>query len=154
MNGIWSFLWFDSSTQMEMLRKIIDCNSLENFPKNIYGGVRFSKIASLCCTNCSCTITSDHHRYFSEYVPKNYILSSTTEFSPRGFCMIALYKISEKFLWDIFLISYLTLTNKVAGFQCLGCNFTEKEVFDKNILNLLLTLQKQPLEVFCKKRCS
>ena len=31
--GMWSFMWFDSSTQMEMLRKTIDIESLENFQK-------------------------------------------------------------------------------------------------------------------------
>ena len=85
--------------------EIIDC---ENFPKNVYDGVCFNKIASLCCTNCSSTITRIHHRFFSEYVPKNYIPSSATWVSPRGFCKKALHKISEKFLRDIFLIPYLT----------------------------------------------
>ena len=111
---------------MEMLRKIIYCESLENFPKNVYDGVYFTKIANLCCANCNSTITRIHRRFFSEYVPKNYILGSTTEVSPRGFCKIALYKISEIFVRDIFVIPYLT-------HQSIGCNFTEKEVFDKNI---------------------
>ena len=79
---------------MEMLRKIIDCESLKNFPKNVYDGVCFNKIASLCGTNCSSTITSIHRRFFSEYVPKNVILGSAT----CGDSKIAFYKISEKLL--------------------------------------------------------
>ena len=93
---------------MEMLQKIIDCESLENFAKNVYDGVCFDKIANLCCTICSSTITRIHRRLFSEDVPKNYIPGSTTEVSPQGFCKIALYKISEKILRDIFVIHYLT----------------------------------------------
>ena len=81
---------------------------LENFPKNVYDGVSFNKIARLCCTNCNSTMTNIDQRFFSEYVSKNYISGSTTEVSPRGFCDIALYKILEKFLQDIFVISYLT----------------------------------------------
>ena len=61
----------------------------------------------LYCTNCNSTITRIHHRFFSEYVPKNYIPGSTTEVSPRGFLQ-ALYKNSETFLRDIFAIPYLT----------------------------------------------
>ena len=88
--------------------KTIGCQSLKNFPKNVYDGVCFNKIASLCCTNCNPTITRIHHRIFSEDVPQNYIPSSTTEASLHGFCMIVLYKILEKLLRDIFVIPCLT----------------------------------------------
>ena len=91
-----------------MLRKRIDCKSLENFLKNVSDGVRFSKIASLCCTNCNSSITSIHNRFFSKYVPKNYFLGSTTRVPPHGFWKIALYKISEQFFRDNFVISHLT----------------------------------------------
>ena len=67
-----------------------------NWLKNVYGGVCFNKIASLCCTNCNSTITCIHQSFFPEYVSKNYIPSSTTKVSLRGF-----YKILEKFLQDI-----------------------------------------------------
>ena len=40
-------MWFDSSAQMEMLQKIIDCESLGDFPKNVYDEVCFQKIASV-----------------------------------------------------------------------------------------------------------
>ena len=90
-----------------MLQKIIDRESLENFPKNVYDGVCFSKIASLCCTNCNSTITSILHRFFSEYVKKNYTPGSTTEVSPRGFCKIALLKFRQSFC-EISVIPYLT----------------------------------------------
>ena len=64
-----------------MLRKISDCESLENFPKNVYDGVCFNKIASLYCANYNSTITRIHQRLFSEYVPKNYIPGYTTKVS-------------------------------------------------------------------------
>ena len=32
-------MWFDSSTQIEMLQKIIDGESLESFQKSVYDGV-------------------------------------------------------------------------------------------------------------------
>ena len=44
LTDMWSFMWFGSSTQMEMSRKIIDCESSENFPKNVYDGVCFIKL--------------------------------------------------------------------------------------------------------------
>ena len=108
LTGMRSFMWFNSSTQMEMLWKINDCKSLENFPKNVYDEVCFNKIASLCCTNYNSTKTRFHCKLFSECVPKDYIPGFTTEVSPRGFCKIAVYKILEKSLRDIFVIPYLT----------------------------------------------
>ena len=109
--------------------EIIDC---ESSTMNVYDGACLNKIASLCCTNCNSMITIIYYRFFSEYVPKNYILGSTTEVSPRGFCKKALYKISEEFF-----ARYLchSLSIKVASLQSIGCNFTEKEVSNKNILN-------------------
>ena len=95
-----SFMWFDSSTQIEMLPKTIGSESLENFPKNVYDRVCLNKIACPGCTNCNSTIT----RIYRWYVPK----SNTTEASRRRFCKIALYKISEKFQRDIFVLPYLT----------------------------------------------
>ena len=92
---------------MEMLRKIIVCESLENFPKNVYDGVCFNSIAGLCRIKCSSTMTRIHRRFFIEYAPKNYISGSTTEVSPLDFCKLALYKILGKFLRDIFVIAYL-----------------------------------------------
>ena len=91
-----------------MLRKTIGCESLENFPKNVYDRVCFNKIACPGCTNCNSTITRIYRRFFSEYVPKSYMPGNTTEASRRRFCKIALYKISEKFQRDIFVLPYLT----------------------------------------------
>ena len=84
---MWYFVWFVSSTQIEIFpqMEINDRKSLENFLKNIYGGVCFNKIASLCSTKSNSTITRLHYRLFAEYVQKNCISSSTTEVSPRGF---------------------------------------------------------------------
>ena len=101
---------------MEMLGNITDFESLENFPKNVYDEVCFNKIANLWCTICSSTITRVHRRFFLEYVQKSYIPGSTTEVSPRDFCKIALYKISEKFLRDI----CHSLFNNLAGRQSIG----------------------------------
>ena len=99
-----SFMWFDSSTQIEMLPKTIGSESLENFPKNVYDRVCLNKIACPGCTNCNSTIT----RIYRWYVPKSYMPGNTTEASRRRFCKIALYKISEKFQRDIFVLPYLT----------------------------------------------
>ena len=124
---VFYMIWFFNTSGD--VAKIADCESLENFLKNVSNGVSFNKIASLCRTNCNSTITKIRHRFFSEYIPKIYISSSTKEVPPRSFFKIALYKILERFLKDIFAIPYLT------KFQVdyIGCDFTEKEVFDKNI---------------------
>ena len=121
-------LWFDSSTQMEMLQKITDCESLENFPENVYDGVCFNKIASLCCTNCISTITRMHHRFFFRICSKNCMPGSTTEVSSRGLQDSSLQNFVKVSAW------YLchSLSNKVTGLQSIGCNFAENEVFDKN----------------------
>ena len=52
---------------MEMLQKIIDCESLGDFPKNVYDEVCFEKNCK--CTKCNFTITRINRRFFSEYVP-------------------------------------------------------------------------------------
>ena len=36
------------------------------FPKSVWDGVCFNKIASLCCINCSFTITRIYHNFFLE----------------------------------------------------------------------------------------
>ena len=107
---MWYFVWFVSSTQIEIFpqMEINDRKSLENFLKNIYGGVCFNKIASLCSTKSNSTITRLHYRLFAEYVQKNCISSSTTEVSPRGFWERALYKIWKEFLQDVYVIPYWT----------------------------------------------
>ena len=55
---------------MEILRKIIDCKSLENFQGNIYGGVSFSRVTSLQFSGCNFAIKRIHHRFFLEKIPK------------------------------------------------------------------------------------
>ena len=47
--------------------------------------------------------------YFQNMFQKNYIPGFITEIFPSGFRKRALYKISEKLLFDIFVISYLTI---------------------------------------------
>ena len=56
---------------MKMLRKIIDCKSLETSQKKVYEGVSFSKVTNLQCSDCNFAIKIAHHRYVLEYVPKN-----------------------------------------------------------------------------------
>ena len=117
-----------------MLQKIIDCESLENLPENVYDGVCF-KVASLCCTNCISTITRRHHIFFFRICSKNCMPGSTTEVSLRGLQESSLQnfvKVSARYLCH-------SLSNKVTGLQSIGCNFAENEVFDKN-KNYLLTL--------------
>ena len=55
---------------MEILRKIIDCKSLENSQGNFYGGVSFSRVISLQFSDCNFAIKRIHHRFFLENVPK------------------------------------------------------------------------------------
>ena len=55
---------------MKMLRKIIDCESLESSQENVYDGVSFSKVASLQCSDCNLALKRTHHRFFLKYVPK------------------------------------------------------------------------------------
>ena len=122
---MWSFMWFDSLTQMVMLQKIIDWESLEYFPKNVCDEACFNKIATLRCTNCNSTITSIHERFFSGTAQKNYIPGPTTEVSLRGFCKIALYKTLEKFLRDILVIFYLR--------KLQACNFWLQLYWKENV---------------------
>ena len=55
---------------MMILRKIIHCKSLENYQKNIYDGLYFSKFASLQCKDWNSDVNGLHHSSFLEYVPK------------------------------------------------------------------------------------
>ena len=50
---------------MEILRKIIDCKSLENSQ-----GVSFIRVISLQFSDCNFAIKRIHHRFFLENVPK------------------------------------------------------------------------------------
>ena len=52
---------------MEMLRKIIDSESLEISQENVYDGVPFKKVKSLPCSDCNFTIKSTQD-FFLEYV--------------------------------------------------------------------------------------
>ena len=52
---------------MKMLRKIIDCKSLEISQENCYGGVFPVTIQAYCVQTA--TLLS-HHRFVLEYVPK------------------------------------------------------------------------------------
>ena len=55
---------------MEILRKIIDCKSLENSQGNFYGGVSFSRVISLQFSDCNFAIKRIHHIFFLGNVPK------------------------------------------------------------------------------------
>ena len=55
---------------MEILRKIIDCKSLENSQGNSYGGVSFSKVINLRFSYCNFAIKNIHHRSFQEMYQK------------------------------------------------------------------------------------
>ena len=46
-----------------MLQKIFDCESLETYPENVYGGVSFSKVKSLPCSDYNLTIKRTYHRF-------------------------------------------------------------------------------------------
>ena len=58
---------------MKTLRKIIDCESLENSEGKVYDRTYFSKISKLHCTKCNFTINRLYHRFFLKYVVKKYI---------------------------------------------------------------------------------
>ena len=55
---------------MEILRKVIDSNSLENSQGNFFGGVSFSKVISLQFSDFNFAIKKIFHRFFSGNVPK------------------------------------------------------------------------------------
>ena len=55
---------------MKMLRKIIDCESLETSQENVYDGVSFSKVKSLPRSDYNFTIKRTYHTFILEYVPK------------------------------------------------------------------------------------
>ena len=59
------------TTQRKILRKIINCESLENSQENAYDGKYSTKVTNLQCTDYNSTISRLHHRFFSEYVPEN-----------------------------------------------------------------------------------
>ena len=71
-----------------MLRKIIECESLDISQENFYDGVSFSKAASLHCSGCNFTIQKTHYRLFVKYVLKTSCLKKNNKFqkqSPRVF---------------------------------------------------------------------
>ena len=55
---------------MEILKKTIDCKSLENSQGNFFGGVSFSKAISLQFSDCNFAIRRIRHRFFLGNVPK------------------------------------------------------------------------------------
>ena len=61
---------FASPPQIEILRKIIDCKSLENSQRNFYDGVSFSKVIGLQFSDYNFAIKRIHHRFFLENVRK------------------------------------------------------------------------------------
>ena len=52
---------------MEMLRKIIDSESLEISLENIYDGVPFKKVKSLPCSDCNLTVNSTQDFFLNMY---------------------------------------------------------------------------------------
>ena len=64
---------------MEILRKIIDCKSLENSQGNFYGGVSFSRAISLQFSDCNFTIKRIHRRFFLGNVPKTSCLKKNKD---------------------------------------------------------------------------
>ena len=64
---------------MEILRKIIDCKSLENSQGNFYGGVSFSRVISLQFSDCNFAIKRIHRRFFLGNVPKTSCLKKNKD---------------------------------------------------------------------------
>ena len=60
---------------MEILRKLIDCKSLENSLGNSYDAVSFGKVISLQFSDCNFAIKRIHHRFFLENVRKTSYLN-------------------------------------------------------------------------------
>ena len=55
---------------MEILRKIIDCKSLENSQGNFNGGFSITKVISLQFSDCNFVTKRIHHRFFWEIYRK------------------------------------------------------------------------------------
>ena len=116
---------------MEMLRKIIDCESLENFPRNVYDGAREFVLIKLQVRVVKLQLC--YNRYSPQILIRICSKKSYFGLHHRGFPACSLQdrslknfgKVSERYLCH-------SLSNKNAGRQSLGC-FTEKEVFDKDI---------------------
>ena len=68
---------------MEILRKIIDCKSLENSQGNFHGGVSFSKVISLQLLDCNFARKRIHHRFFLGNVPKTSCLKKNFFFEKK-----------------------------------------------------------------------
>ena len=66
--------------------------------------VCFSKIASIQCPECSCTLSRLQHRFRLEYVLKKHVPDSPRKSFLHRFYKIALFEISENFLWDTFTV--------------------------------------------------
>ena len=69
---------------MEILRKIIDCKSLENSQGNFYGGVSFSKVISLQFSDCNFAMKRIHQRFFLENKPKTSCLKKKKFFEKKA----------------------------------------------------------------------
>ena len=65
---------------MEILRKIIECKSLENSRGNFYGGVSFSKVISLQFSDWNFAIKRIHHGSFLANVPETSCLKKIKSF--------------------------------------------------------------------------
>ena len=48
---------------MKMLRKVIDCESLDVSQENVHVGVYFSKVKILQCGDCNSSTKRLHHRF-------------------------------------------------------------------------------------------
>ena len=117
LTGKWSFMWFYSSEQIEMLWKII---GWENFLKNVRAGICLNKISSLCCTNCNSTIIRIYCRFICSLL---------------GFCKIALYRILEKFLRDIFFIFVTPYLKKLQTYALWVSTLLKKKCLEKTYRN-------------------
>ena len=63
---------------MKLLRKMIDCESLEIFQENVFDGVSFSKATSLQCSDCNFTTKRTRNRFFLKHVPKTNFIKKDT----------------------------------------------------------------------------
>ena len=63
---------------MKMLRKIIDCGSLEVSQENVRDGIYISKLTIMQCTDCSSNTKRLHYRFFLEFLLKTSGLRKNT----------------------------------------------------------------------------
>ena len=97
-------------SQMKMLWKITDWESLEISQENFFDGVSFSKNTNLQRSDCNFAIKRTHHRFFLEYLPKTSCLKKNKKRKSLFFWEKSLW-------WTIVLIKLQSCSSQSPTFS-------------------------------------